>query len=154
MQLGRDDVLALDVPAALREDLILELDARDAGAFQLVHGADHLRDLAVARVGIGDHGDPDRRAEPPRVVDHLRRARDAEVGQAEGRSRGRVPAAVDRLEAGALQQPARERVERAGHDQDLPAGESLAQCPASAHQTPHSASVIGNMSCTCSASRL
>ena len=63
VHLGRDDVLALHVPAALREDLILELDARDAGVLELVHRADHLRDLAVARVGIGDDGDPDRRAE-------------------------------------------------------------------------------------------
>ena len=132
VQLGRDHVLALHVPAALREDLILELDAGDAGALELVHGADHLRDLAVARVGVGDHGDRDRRAEPPRVVDHLGRARDAEVGQPEGRSRGGVPAAVDRLEAGALEQPAGERVERAGHDQDLAARRVARAAPAGA----------------------
>ena len=113
VQLGRDHVLALHVTAALREDLILELDAGDAGALELVHGADHLRDLAVARVGVGDHGERDGRAEAAGVLDHLGRARDAEVGQPEGGGGGRIAAAVERLEAGALEQPAGERVEGA-----------------------------------------
>ena len=107
VQLRRDHVLALHVPAALREDLILELDCRHAGALQLVHGADHLRDLAVAGVGVRDHGERDGGAEAAGVVDHLGRARDAEIGQPEGGRRGRVAAAIQRLETGALQQPAR-----------------------------------------------
>ena len=127
VQLRRDHVLALHVPAALREDLILELDAGHAGALQLVHGADHLRDLAVAGVGVRDHGERDGGAEAPGVVDHLGRARDAEIGQPEGGRRGRVAAAIQRLEPGALQQPAGERVERPRHDQDLGLREARAQ---------------------------
>ena len=156
VQLRRDHVLAVHVPAALREDLVLELDAGDAGALELVHRAHHLRDLAVAGVGVGDHGEGDGRAEAAGVIDHLGRARDAEVGQPEGGRRGRVAAAVHRLEPGALEQPAGERVERARHDQDLGSARvaSRSALPRAGDQTPHSASVIGKRSCTCSASRL
>ena len=141
--------------AALGEDLILELDRGDAGALQLVHGAHDLRDFAVPRVGVGDHGDRDGRAEAPCVVDHLGGARDAEIGQPECRRGGRVAAPVENLEAGALEQPAGQRVECARHDEDLTSGKALAQDSAGRHrhQTLHSASVIGNRSCTCSAPR-
>jgi hypothetical protein len=158
VQLGGDHVLAVHVAAALREHLILELDARDTRSLQLLDGADHLRDLAIARVGVGDHGDRHGRTEAARVVDHLGRARDPKIRKPEGRGGRRIAAAVQRIEARALEQAAREGVEGAGHDQHFAGGEALAEhaprtsCVAG-DQTPQSASVIGKRSCTCSASR-
>ena len=51
---------------------------------------------------------------------------DAEVGQAVRGGGGRVAAPVEGLEAGPLQQPCGERVEGAGDDEHVAAGEAVA----------------------------
>ncbi len=100
--------------------------ARRARVLVLLHGADELRDVAVARVRVGDDGDGDGRRDAPQVVGVLGQRRDAEVGQAVRGGGGRVAAPVEGLEAGPLQQPCRERVEGAGDDEHVAAGEAVA----------------------------
>ena len=58
-----DDRLAVEVAAALRVDLVLEVQARDAGVLEHLHGARHVHRLAESGVGVdqgrqvGDAGD-------------------------------------------------------------------------------------------------
>ena len=41
---------------SLRADLVFDMDGRDAGAFIFIDGARHIDLVAVAGVGVGDHG--------------------------------------------------------------------------------------------------
>ena len=53
--LGRGDQgLAVEVPAALRRDLILDLDGVGAGALEQPHRAHHVERVAEASISIGD----------------------------------------------------------------------------------------------------
>ena len=78
-----DDLLAGDEPAALREDLVLDVDAADAGADELVHGAPHVHRVAVAGVGVAEQRDADRPRDVPRVHHDLGHAREAGVRHAD-----------------------------------------------------------------------
>ena len=100
--------------------------AGGARVLVLLHRAHDLRDVAVARVGVGDDRDRDGRRDAPQVVGVLGQGRDAEVGQAVRGGGGRVAAPVEGLEPGPLQQARRERVERAGDDEHVAAGEAVA----------------------------
>src|SRR3972149_5028354 len=47
-----DDLLPLEVPAALGEDLVLEHDRRGPGALQLTDGSPDVERVAIARIGV------------------------------------------------------------------------------------------------------
>ena len=55
--LGLDDPGPLEVPAALRVDLVLELDRGTSRALQLSDGAHHVEGAPEAGVGVDDEGD-------------------------------------------------------------------------------------------------
>ena len=59
--LERDDLPARHVAAALGNGLVLEVDARDARLDVFAHRADHVDGVAVAVVGVRDHGHGRRR---------------------------------------------------------------------------------------------
>ena len=69
--LGLDDLLAVEVAAAVREHLVLDLDAVSAGALEDADGVAHVHGVAEAGVRVDDQrqadGLPDRR----HVLDEL-----------------------------------------------------------------------------------
>ena len=111
---GADELLALHVPALLGHDLVLEMDGGDAGRLVLVDRADHVERIAVSRVGVRDHRDPDRLCDPPRVVNHLREGEQSNVGPAQPPRGGPEPGHIDRGKARLLDEPRAERVIAAG----------------------------------------
>jgi len=110
-----DEFLARDrvgdvfvIMRALGVELILDVDAGDAGADELAHRAHGVQRLAEARPAVGHHRDRDR-------VSHV--AGDAHLlvhGQQRlrraARAAGDETAVVDRREAGVRNQPPSERV--------------------------------------------
>ena len=122
-----DHLLALHVAAALRRDLVLDVQRGDPGRGVLAHRAHHVERVAVAVVGVGDQRHAHRLREPPRVAGHLVEREQADVGPAEQRGRRAEAGHVDGGEAGALDQPRRQRVVRAGGQHRLRAGEQLAE---------------------------
>ena len=103
--------------AAFREGLILDMEARDAGALEGLDRLARVQRVAVTGIHIGDRGNPDR-------IDDLRQAR-GDLGQADqphiGNARAaRHPAAgdIDRREAGRLDQTRRQPIVTAGRHDD------------------------------------
>ena len=114
---GTDQRLPAHVPALLRHDLVLELDAGDAGLLVELHGPDDVDRVAVSGVGVGDHRHVDGGHDPAGVVDHLRAREQSHVGAADQRRRRPEAGHVDDVEAGLLDEPGRQGVVGAGsHD--------------------------------------
>src|SRR5437667_3562395 len=68
---GRDDQLALQVPALLRGHLILDVDTGDAGRLVGTDRADHVQRVAVAAVRVGADRDVHAGRHPPGVAGQL-----------------------------------------------------------------------------------
>ena len=109
-----DQRLAIEVTAALRKDLVLDVHARSAGALILDDRADRALDFAIARVGIGN----DRQASRG-VGDftdgaaHFRQRDQTDIGIT--RHVGRRPAGdVTRFEPRLRHRTSHQRIERAG----------------------------------------
>jgi hypothetical protein len=115
------------VPAPLRHHLILEVNRADPGGLVFTHGPDHVDRVTVAGVGVGDHRDVDRLRDPVRVVDHLRKRHQADVGAAKPRGGAAEPGHVRGRESGLLDQPRSESVVAARGQHHLAGLEPLAQ---------------------------
>ncbi len=113
-----DHLLAGDVPALLGCHLIFEMQAGHARSLVFPHGAHHVEDVAIARVGIGDERQRDAGSEMAGMGGHLRHGGEAEVGPAQVGAGGTGPGHVDRRETGGLDQPRRKAVVGAGGDDD------------------------------------
>src|ERR1035437_5430932 len=118
--LGRNDLLAGHVPAALREDLVLDVHAGDA------HGDEPLRDpggihgVAAAGVDVGHDRDRDGLRDVPGLVEDVLHRQEADVGLGEERGGEAIARHLDRLEAGRLDDPGAERVVAARDDERTP----------------------------------
>jgi hypothetical protein len=123
----RDHVLARQMPAALRRHLVLEMERRHPGRLVLADCAHDVERVAVAVVGVGDHGDADGLHETAGVVDHLAERQQPDVGASQERRRGAVAGHVHGFEARLLDQPRRQRVVGAGRDDGVRACEQLAE---------------------------
>ena len=118
-------------------ELILDVDAGDASALELLDCPPHRRRRPEAVLGIGDDGDAlDGAHDRRRVVGHLAQADEPGVGRAQPRRRGRVGADVDRLEARALDQARAHRVVGARCDDDPGPRQELPQAACSPHEDP------------------
>jgi len=124
------DGLAGDVAAALRELLVLDVDAGDAGLDELLDCSHGAQRVAVAVIGIRDDRNLDRTGHHRRDAGHLGHGEEPHVRPAVGEGHG-VAAQVDRLHADALGDLRIERrVHTAGEDVGLvvdqvPEGSSL-----------------------------
>src|SRR5437660_672766 len=84
LELGeRNDLVTREMSAALRRHLVLEVERRHPRALVQRHRPPHRERVAVAGVGVGDEGDPDRGGEVASVVDHLAEPREGQIGQPE-----------------------------------------------------------------------
>ena len=113
---GGNERLAVEVAAALREVLVLELDGVGAGALHLPHRAPHVERVAVAGVGVHDQVGADAVADQRDGADHLAHAdepdiRPPELAVGDGGARD-----VQRAEAGLLGDQRGERVVDAGRE--------------------------------------
>ncbi len=121
-----DHGLAVEVAAALRIDLILDVRAGQARVFELLDRAGDVHRLAEAGVGVDDRGEVGHTGDLLRPSGHLGERREADVGQAQV-SREHGAGDVDAVEALLLDQARAQRVERTGEAQQLPAREALAE---------------------------
>ena len=76
-----DDLLAGEEAAFLGEHLVFDVDARDAGRFVFADGALDVQGVAVAGVGVADHGDVHRSGDIFGVGDHLSHGQQSHVGK-------------------------------------------------------------------------
>ena len=129
--LGGYDLFALEMAAAFRKHLVLDVQTGDAGPFVLLDGAANVERPAVACVRVGDDGKGRRRADARRLARHLGHRREAQIGLAEQAVRRAGAGHVDHVKAGLLDQPRGEPVVRAGRDDDAFTGEELAQAETS-----------------------
>ena len=98
----RDHLDARREAAALREDLILQEEAGNAGRDELVHGPRRVDDVPEPRLTVRDHRDRDGLADAPEVVDRFRQRHQAGVRQAEDRRGGLRARVEEEPEAGRL----------------------------------------------------
>ena len=113
---GGNDVLAVEVPAALREDLVLELERVRACALERAHRALEVERIAEPGVRVDDDRDRHRLADRRDVGGHLGGGRESEIGGAEMRVRNSRAGDIDERETGGLDDPGGERVESARDD--------------------------------------
>ena len=100
---GLEHFRAFEVPAALREDLVLELDRGGARSLVATYGAHDIGGAAEAGVAIDDERERGGFGESKDVVDHVALRDQPDVGQSEVRERasgagdvrGRVPGQLD-----------------------------------------------------------
>ena len=78
----RDDILAFEVAAFLRENLIFDLDPRRARAFQDAHRPRHVHRIAEARIGVGKDRYRNRVTDHRHVIRDLAQCDEADVGNA------------------------------------------------------------------------
>ena len=121
-----DDLLAVEVAAALGVDLVLDVEAGEPRVLHRLHGAGDVHRLAEARVGVDERRQVGHPRDLPGPGRDLGQRREADVGQSEvGGDDGARD--VDALEALLLDQPRAERVERAGQAHEPVARERLAE---------------------------
>jgi hypothetical protein len=66
-----DELLAGKRAAPLWEDLVFQMDGRHASALEHLHGSADVDGIAVAGIGVGDHGQVDAAGYVAGVVRHL-----------------------------------------------------------------------------------
>ena len=113
--LGRDELLAGPVAAALRLNLVLQVAAGGAGPGHLAHGAGDHEGPAPPRVGVDEERQVRGAGDPPDVLAHVVQARDPEVGHAVRGVRDAGPGKVDRPEPRPPGQERAVRVDRSRH---------------------------------------
>ena len=128
---GGNDLLALEMAAALGEHLVLDLDRVGAGALQHLDGAPHVERIAEAGVGIDHQRAGKHLADRDDVVGELGQRDEAIVGNAEeavgdagAGDIGRAEAAIGHDAGGERIGDARQDQRRAGleHGAELLAG--------------------------------
>ena len=142
--------LVVEVAAALRERLVLDVQCGDARRRVRAHGAHDVELVAEPRVGVGDdrHGDGLRdpgRVDGDEALDHLAHPEQSEIGIAEAAGDA-AARGVHRGEARARGEPRRQPVVDARRDNGVAAGEQLSQRDVRSHVAtprPRIASVGG-----------
>ena len=121
---GRDQHFVVEMAAALRKILVLDLDRVGAGALEQADGALDIEGIAVAGVGIDDQMCAHAVADQRDGFHHLAHAHQADVGPAEPGIGDAGARDVKRVEPGLLCDQRCERVIDAGRDEDRRAGET------------------------------
>ena len=80
-----DDRLAVEVAAALRVDLVLDVRAGEAGVLERLDRAGDVHRLAEAGVGVDDRRQLGHAGDLLAAAGDLGEGREADVGQARGR---------------------------------------------------------------------
>ena len=124
-----DHRLAVEVAAALRVDLVLDVGSGEAGILECLDGPGDVHRLAEPGVGVDDRGQLGHPRDLRSARGDLGQRREPDVGQTQVGRQHRTRD-VDALEALLLDEPGAERVERAGEAQQLPRGEPRAERPA------------------------
>jgi hypothetical protein len=109
-----NDILALEVSALLRENLILNLNAGGARAFKYAHSARHIHGVAKSGVGIGKHWDRDGIADRRNVFCQFAQGHEADVGNAKRHVGDSSAGDVNRLEAKFFDHPREQRIRSPG----------------------------------------
>ena len=97
-----DYLLAGDMAAALRTDLVFDVYGGDAGVFKIAHRAHDVDGVAVTGIGIGDDRNVYGTRDVAGVGGHFLAGDETDVGQPKQRQRNVIAAHVDELEAGFL----------------------------------------------------
>src|SRR5262249_51997467 len=105
----RHDHFVVQMPALLREALVLDVQAGDPAPLVFAHGASSVELIAVTGIGIRDHRYVDSRCQPAGVVRHLGHGDEAVVGISE-RGRGTGASHIDRIKTGLSDSPGRDAV--------------------------------------------
>ena len=103
--LALDHLLAPCVAAALGRELILDHRAGEPRRCVAAHGALGIHRVAVARIGIANHGQRNRLADIAALIDHFPVGDEACIGEGEASGAHREAAHESELEARALNQP-------------------------------------------------
>ncbi len=120
---GLEHFLALEVPAALREHLVLELDRGGARSLVATYGAHDIGGAAEAGVAIDDERKRGGFGESKDVVDHVALRDQPDVGQSEVRERASGAGDVRGGVPGQLDGTRGEPVEDSGRDDQPGPGE-------------------------------
>ena len=75
----RDHLLALQVTAFLRHDLVLKMNCGNSRRLELANGPDHVDRISVTGVRIRDHRYLDGLHDPASVVHHLRERQQSDI---------------------------------------------------------------------------
>jgi hypothetical protein len=147
----RNDLVPGQVAAALRGDLVLDVQRRHAGRLVHLHGAPDVQRVAVAGVRVGDQRDVEDRGQVARMVGHLAEPGESEIGETEPRRRRAVAGHVHGGESGVLNEPRRNPVVGARDDEPFLLGHERAKRgPAIRHaRPPRSARAIRRSSAGC-----
>jgi len=113
------------VVRALREQLVLDMDAGDPGGGELAHSAHRVQRFAEPRSGVGDQRHRDGARDFARHA-HLLVHRQQRLGDGAGGAR-RIAAGVDELRPRGLRQLALDRRRRRRHVEELTRREQGAQ---------------------------
>src|SRR5690606_21508292 len=120
-----DHILARHVAAALGADLVLDVDAGDAGFLEHAYGMEHIHRIAVARIGVGGQRDIYRTRQHAAMIDVFGQAHYADVGNAEQGVGQGGPAGARRLEPRGLHQPQAVAVVDAWRDNEFSGVEQI-----------------------------
>ena len=107
---GRDDLLALEVAAALGCDLIFQQDSGGTRSLELTDRAHDVMQIAVARVAVGHHRDGDSLGRAANGVGHFRQGQETDVRQSQKAGGGAEAAQENGLQPRGLDQACREDV--------------------------------------------
>ena len=106
-----DHQLAARMTAALRRQLVFNHGAGEAGLGIALDSAFDVERVAIAGIGIADHGDRSCVTDIAPLLDHFGIGDQAGIGQAEPRRGNREAAHEACLEAGAFNHPGRQGIE-------------------------------------------
>ncbi len=117
-RLGLDQPLAREVPAALGQHLVLQVNARNAGALEEAHAALDVERLAEAGVGVAQERQRGGEGDGAGELDEVVEGEQSHVGHAGRRGQG-TAGEVDRAEAEALGHLRHQGIEDAGDGDGL-----------------------------------
>ena len=107
--------------AALRRHLILEENGGHTGTFKLLHGAHHIRGVAVAVVTVREDRDFDCIGNSARALCHFGHGQQRNIRSSQQSGTGRIAAEENRLEPGFFGQLGAQRVRHARNHRDFAA---------------------------------
>ncbi len=133
--LSRDHLLTLEVPAALRRDLVLEQEAGSSGPLGLPHGAHDVVQVAMPGIAVGHDWHVDAQSHPPHDVGDLAEGQESDVRQAQQAAGDAESPRQDELDPGQLDQPGAEDVIRSQTANDPGLGQQFSQPRHTSHET-------------------
>jgi hypothetical protein len=122
-----DQLLAVKVAAALRHDLVLQVDSRRPRPLERLDREMDVHRVPEAGVGVAHDRDANAARDAPGHGDHVRHGHDRVVRITRLHGGDAEPRALHRGEPGPLGEFGAERVEGARHDQQLRAQDELLQ---------------------------